>query len=63
MQLQKYGQLSASGDGPSTAKLNLATRVRYALDAAKGMVFLHEHQVILPYPVTERLQSLWVLLP
>ena len=45
-QLKKYGKLSAKGDGPSRAKLNLATRVRYALDAAKGMVFLHEHQII-----------------
>ena len=28
------------------AKLNLATRLRYALDAAKGMVFLHQHRII-----------------
>ena len=42
-QLQKYGSLSAKDGG---AKLNLATRVRYALDAAHGMVFLHERLII-----------------
>lgn len=31
---------------PGTAKLNFPTRVRYALDAAKGMVFLHQHDII-----------------
>ena len=30
--------------GVGGAKLNLATRVRYALDAAKGMTFLHNRQ-------------------
>ena len=43
MQLKKYGSLSAK-DG--SAKLNLSTRVRYALDAAKAMVFLHQRQII-----------------
>jgi serine/threonine protein kinase len=42
-QLQKYGSL-AKKDGK--AKLNLKTRVRYALDAAKGMVFLHARLII-----------------
>jgi serine/threonine protein kinase len=47
--LQKYGKLAAQPSDPSqpaTAKLHLATRVRYALDAAKAMVFLHNHQII-----------------
>lgn len=42
-QLQRYGKLSRDSGG---AKLNLATRVRYALDAAKGMVFLHKRHII-----------------
>ena len=28
----------------TAAKLNMATRLRYALDAAKGMTFLHQHR-------------------
>ncbi len=42
-QLQRYGKLSKDSGG---AKLNLATRVRYALDASKGMVFLHKRHII-----------------
>ena len=42
-QLQRYGKLSKESGG---AKLNLATRVRYALDASKGMVFLHKRHII-----------------
>ena len=42
-QLHKYGRLRHP-DG--TAKLNLATRIRWALDAAKGMVFLHDRKLI-----------------
>jgi len=32
--------------GVGGAKLNLVTRVRYALDAAKGMTFLHNRQCV-----------------
>eukprot|EP01052_Picozoa_sp_SAG31_P023755 SAG31_NODE_1980_length_6748_cov_2.881336_2_plen_1218_part_00 len=43
-QLHKYGKLTSEETG--TAKLNMATRLRYAHDAAKGMVFLHQHRII-----------------
>merc|ERR1719272_2136587 len=42
-QLQKYGALSSA---IGVAKLNMLTRVRYALDSAKGMVFLHSRRMI-----------------
>lgn len=42
-QLVNYGKLD---NNIGKAKLNLTTRVRYALDSAKGMVFLHAHSII-----------------
>ena len=42
-QLKTYRHLTSQ---EGHAKLNLATRVRYALDASKGMVFLHQHRIV-----------------
>ena len=42
-QLKKYGSLANSSQ---QARLNLQTRIRYGLDAAKGLVFLHRRLII-----------------
>lgn len=41
--LQKFGKEKTPAGG---ARLNLLTRIRYAHDAAKGLIFLHSRKVI-----------------
>ena len=44
--LQKFGMQTISVDQTDKARLNLPTRVRYAHDAVKGILFLHSRRII-----------------